>query len=184
MEIRFARDEDIPEMLKILTYYINNTAVLFADTVPEKEDYVKEIKGIMEEYPVIVAVSDNHIIGYAYASKFHEGEAYRHNVQTTIYIRKEYHRKKAGQRLYEKLEQTLVKQNVITLYAYIAATDTPDEYLTDTSINFHNRMGYKKTGSFKHLGYKFGRWYDAVWMVKQISQINNPPGDFIKFSDL
>ncbi len=52
------------------------------------------------------------------------------------------------------------------LYACIAAPVSPDPYLDDGSVQFHTHMGYALCGRFQRCGYKFGRWYDMVWMEK------------------
>lgn len=35
---------------------------------------------------------------------------------------------------------------------------------------FHQRLGYRLVGEFHECGYKFGRWYDMVWMEKHIGE--------------
>ena len=39
-------------------------------------------------------------------------------------------------------------------------------FLNHNSADFHAHLGYKTVGTFKKCGYKFGRWYDMVWMEK------------------
>ena len=53
--------------------------------------------------------------------------------------------------------------------ACIATTPRADDpYLTNASVAFHERMGYRLVGTFHQVGYKFGSWYDMVWMEKAI----------------
>ena len=61
--------------------------------------------------------------------------------------------------------------------ACIAYPQTEDEYLTRDSVHFHSRLGYRMVGQFFQCGYKFGRWYDMVWMEKHIAPHleNQPP---------
>ncbi len=33
-----------------------------------------------------------------------------------------------------------------------------------------SRMGYRMVGEFRQCGYKFNRWYNMVWMEKQIGE--------------
>ena len=58
---------------------------------------------------------------------------------------------------------------IINLYACIAYAQLEDEYLTHDSVHFHERIGYALCGTFRKCGYKFGRWYDMVWMEKAIA---------------
>ena len=45
-----------------------------------------------------------------------------------------------------------------------------DEYLTTNSADFHRHLGYETVGRFHKCGYKFGRWYDMIWMEKIIGR--------------
>lgn len=44
-----------------------------------------------------------------------------------------------------------------------------DEYLTRNSVEFHTHSGYRLVGEFYDCGYKFGRWYNMVWIEKRIN---------------
>ena len=52
--------------------------------------------------------------------------------------------------------------------ALISCTDKEDKYVTNKSIEFHKYMGYEFSGRIRKCGYKFGNWYDLVYMEKQI----------------
>ena len=82
-----------------------------------------------------------------------------------------------GRELYGIIEDIMRKQNILNLYACIACTETEDEHLTNASTHFHEHLGFKLCGHFKHCGYKFGKWYDMVWMEKTIGEhvTDTPP---------
>jgi len=74
------------------------------------------------------------------------------------------------------LEKVLSVQNILNLNACIAYPRIEDEYLTQNSVQFHEHFGYRFVGEFHKCGYKFGRWYNMVWMEKHISDhTDNPP---------
>ena len=54
------------------------------------------------------------------------------------------------------------------LYACIGDPIVEDEYLTRNSEKFHSHMCFTKVGTFHKCGYKFGRWYNMIWMEKII----------------
>ncbi len=54
--------------------------------------------------------------------------------------------------------------------ACIAVPGPEDPYLTDASILFHQKMGFTEVGTFHNSGFKFGRWYDMIWMEKMIGE--------------
>lgn len=86
-------------------------------------------------------------------------------------------RQGGGRRLYGELEAALGRMGVRNLYACIGYPETEDEYLTADSARFHERMGYVKCGEFHKCGYKFGRWYNMIWMEKIIEGYENAASD-------
>ena len=94
----------------------------------------------------------------------------------SVYVDREKRGSGVGGRLYRAMEFALKNMNVCNLYAAVAFTDRPDEYLTDASVQFHKHFGYKEIGRFCKCGYKFGRWYSLVWLQKTVNeQTKNPP---------
>ena len=183
--IRVATPEDAENILTIYAPYVSDTAVSFEYEVPSVEEFRGRIVNILKKYPYLVAVNDSdEIIGYAYCAEFKSREAYRYSVETTIYLRDDVKGKGIGRMLYNRLEEILKKQNVINLNACIATIDVEDEHLTNGSSRFHEKMGYRLVGEFHKCGYKFGRWYNMVWMEKMITEHKNEPGDFVPFSQM
>ena len=50
-------------------------------------------------------------------------------------------------------------------------------FLTNDSMYFHGSMGFTEVGRFHNSGYKFGRWYDMIWMEKLIGPHDAHPGE-------
>ena len=71
---------------------------------------------------------------------------------------------------------------ILNLYACIGYPIAEDEYLNKNSVEFHTRLGYTKVGEFYKCGYKFGRWYNMIWMEKIIGKHckNQSPVKFIE----
>ena len=81
-----------------------------------------------------------------------------------------------GRKLYDCLEKLLKEQGILNLNACIAYPRSEDEYLTKNSVEFHTHLGYRLVGEFYQCGYKFNRWYNMVWMEKQIGEhVSNQP---------
>ena len=74
------------------------------------------------------------------------------------------------EKLYEALEEALRRQGMLNLYACIGCPEKPDEYLDFNSAQFHEHLGYRTVGTFHQCGYKFGRWYNMIWMEKMIGE--------------
>lgn len=170
MVIRAATREDAGSLLKIYSYYVENTAISFEYVAPSLDEFSKRISSTLEKYPYIVLEDDGLIRGYAYAGAFHSRAAYAHCCEVTIYLDRDSKGNGYGKALYEALEKALKKMGIINLYACIADPEVEDEYLTKNSECFHQHMGYTKVGEFHKCGYKFGRWYNMIWMEKIIGE--------------
>jgi phosphinothricin acetyltransferase len=51
-------------------------------------------------------------------------------------------------------------------------------------MQFHSHFGYRLVGRFNKCGYKFGKWYDMIWMEKLISEHPEKPEEIIPFREL
>ena len=174
--IRTATPDDAKALLAIYDYYVKETAITFEYDTPSEEEFRGRIEKVLKKYPYIVAVQkdaagtdEGRIIGYAYAGVFKDREAYQYSVETTIYIDKDLRRSGVGRMLYLELEKRLKEQGILNLNACIGYPDgAEDEHLTYDSVKFHEKLGYSMVGEFHKCGYKFGKWYNMVWMEKLI----------------
>ena len=170
MEIEKVTTKDAKQLLEIYAPYVENTAVSFEYEVPSLEEFRGRIRSISARYPYIkAAAEDGTILGYAYAGAFKPRAAYDWAVETTIYVRRECRGKGVGRALYEALERSLKGMGICNLNACIAYTSHQDPHLTNDSMYFHEKMGYKMVGTFHRCGYKFHTWYDMIWMEKLIA---------------
>ena len=168
--IRIATENDAEELLEIYAYYVENTAITFEYEVPSVEVFRERIRKTHCRYPYLVAEHNGTIVGYTYAGPFKERRAYDWAVETTVYVSKDVRKQGIGRELYEALERVLALQNIVNLNACIGYPVEEDEYLTKNSVQYHEHMGYRWVGEFYKCGYKFGRWYNMVWMEKCISE--------------
>ena len=179
--IRTANADDAETLLNIYAPYVTGTAITFEYEVPSADEFKRRITATLEKYPYIVAEQNGQVVGYAYAGGFKGRAAYDWAVETSIYVSMDRKRHGIGRRLYEELEVRLKKQNILNLYACIAYPETEDAYLTRDSVAFHHELGYELIGQFHRCGYKFGRWYDMVWMEKFIGEHTVPAPEFRPF---
>lgn len=184
VRIRTATVEDAEAILAIYAPYVTDTAITFEYEVPGIEEFRERIRHTLKRYPYLVAEKDGVIIGYAYAGPFKERAAYDWAVETTIYVDTSRKKMGIGKKLYEALELSLAQQNILNLNACIGYPEQEDEYLTKNSVEFHKHLGYRLVGEFYQCGYKFGRWYNMVWMEKQIGKHTDDPRPVIPFEEL
>ncbi|MGP6140597.1 MULTISPECIES: GNAT family N-acetyltransferase [unclassified Jeotgalibaca] len=182
--IRPATAEDAKDLLGIYAPYVLQTAITFEYEVPTVEEFSNRITHTLQKYPYIVAVENNEIIGYAYASPYGTRKAFDWSAEVSIYLDSNQRGKGLGGKLYTALEEMLYKQNIINVYACIAETDEESDYLNHASQRFHTKRGYKKVAHFKKAGHKFKEWFDIIWMEKQLRDHPDEAQSIIPFSKL
>lgn len=173
--VRFAKIEDAEALIRIYEPYVLQTAVSFEYEVPSIEEFAGRMRKTQEKFPYLVAEHGGEIAGYAYAGSFGVRAAYDWSVETSIYLKENKKKLGLGKTLYEALETILREMNICNLNACIAYPDAEDEHLTTNSADFHAHLGYRMVGEFHKCGYKFGRWYNMVWMEKMISEHQEMP---------
>ena len=180
MLIRSALLSDAPALAAIYAPYVERTAITFEYEPPSVQAFEKRMEAIMARYPYLVLEDDEGTaLGYAYAGAFKTRAAYDWAVETSVYLRMDARGKGYGKALYAALEEALIRRGFLNAYACVTCPEKDDEYVTRASVRFHERMGYRLCGTFRRCGYKFGRWYDMVWMEKWLGDHkNNPPSPF------
>ena len=168
--IREATLYDAGRLLEIYSYYVEKTAITFEYDTPSAEEWTSRMSRIKERYPFLVIERDGEIQGYAYAGPFVGRAAYDWSCEMTIYLDHRAQKQGLGRKLYSALETELKKMGVLNLYACIGYPDEEDEYLTRNSAEFHAHLGFSEIGRFHQCGYKFGKWYDMIWMEKIIGE--------------
>lgn len=162
-------DADAQALRDIYAPYVRNTSITFEYDVPSAGAFAERIRHILEKHPYLVAQGDGALLGYAYAGVFIGRSACDWSVETSLYVRRDCRRSGIGRALYGALESVLALQNIVNLNAAVSCpSEKEDEYLSWNSVNFHRHMGYRLVGEFRQAGYKFGRWYNMVWMEKHI----------------
>ena len=180
MNIRSAKPEDAPVLLKIYAPYVRETAITFEYDVPTEAEFARRISETLKKYPYLVLEEGGVAVGYAYAGTFKARAAYDWAVETTVYLRRDARRKGYGKALYTALEEDLKRRHFLNAYACITWAEQEDEYLTHASPRFHERMGYHLCGTFRKCGYKFGCWYDMIWMEKWLGEHGEKPLPIVK----
>ncbi len=170
MIIRYATAADAEKLLEIYSHYVLNTAISFEYAVPTVNEFRERINTTLSKYPYLVLEENGEILGYCYAGPFKTREAYKYSVENTIYLKKGLQKKGYGRILLEALEKELSDKGFTNANACIAYTENDDEYLNKNSMEFHAHMGYRLVGTFHKCAYKFGRWYDMIWMEKFVGE--------------
>ena len=168
--VRNAAVNDAQRLTEIYDHYVRETAVTFEYRTPTSEEFRERMERTMVRYPYLVIADGDDVLGYAYAGPFKARAAYDWSCELTIYLDPDVRGRGLGRMLYEALENALRDMGILNLYACIGYPETEEEYLTRNSSDFHAHLGFETVGRFHKCGYKFGRWYDMIWMEKMIGE--------------
>ena len=166
IKIRDVLPEDAERIQEIYSPYVSDTVISFEITVPDKAEMKKRIEKLLaNKFPYIVAENERGtVVGYAYADKFGEREAYRYSFIVSIYLDMEVRSRGIGQKLYDELEKRMKKMGIVQVLSAITGKNKK-------SLRFHEKNGFTKIGHFPNVGYKMGKWHDIIWMNKTINSI-------------
>ena len=157
--IRSVTSGDAAAIAAIYHPYIRATPGSFEEEDVTAEVMAGRIAAATAHYPWLVLELGDRVIGYAYARKYHERAAYRHTVETAIYLHAGLHRQGYGRLLYGAL---LAQLPALGVRSAIGGISWPNP----GSIGLHEAMGFVKVGHFPQIGFKFGDWIDVVYLQK------------------
>jgi phosphinothricin acetyltransferase len=162
--IRKATSEDLPAMVEIYNYYIQNSVVTFDMDAMALVDWAEKFRWINElGLPFIVAQSPNgQIIGFAYVAPWRQKAAFKRTVEDSIYLRPAAIGKRVGTKLLGELLEQAKAAGVKEVVAVISDKGA------ESSIALHERFGFKHQGHLGKVGFKFGRWLGTVLMQKSL----------------
>lgn len=176
MKMRFATVKDCSQLLRIYSQYID-TPITFECILPIEIEFAKRIKNIIDTYPYIVCEESGYIIGYAYAHRQKEREAYQWNAELSIYIDKDFTSIGLGKKMYNALIDILKLQGIKTVYGGVALPNEKSERL-------HKSLGFNQLGTYHNTGYKCKKWHDVTLFEKQIAPYDEEPKPILSISEI
>jgi phosphinothricin acetyltransferase len=161
--IREARSADAQPICDIYNDYVENSFSTFDEIKISVEVFQRQMEsGVLPWLIFIDDSDDTNVLGYAYAKPWKERAAYRHTVETSVYVASDAIKNRIGTRLYEKLLNELGNREIHTAIAGIALPNP-------ASVALHERFGFEKVAHFKRTGRKFDRWIDVGYWQKTIN---------------
>lgn len=159
--IRTATSDDSKAIRDIYNHYVLHSLATFETEPVSAEEMEQRVARVVTEFqlPWFVFVSNDKVVGYAYATQWKQRAAYEKTVETTIYLHPEEFGKGVGRQLYSALLEDLKSSGY---HAILGGIALPNK----ASIVLHERLGFVKVGQLKEVGYKFDRWVDVgYWQL-------------------
>lgn len=164
IEIRPASENDLRTLVRIYNHYVESTHITF-DTEPfsveARFDWFSSF-ALQGPHRLLVATSNDQVVGYASSSTFRHKPAYSQSVETTIYLDPEFSGRGLGCMLYGELLKTLDAEP--TIHRAFGGIALPN----DSSVALHEKLGFEYVGTFCEVGYKFGKYWDVSWYERSL----------------
>ncbi len=172
--IRACEESDMGAVTEIYRHHVLNSPATFELDPPSLQEMLARRRTIVDGgFIYLVAEREAEIVGYAYVSTYRARPAYRFTVENSVYIRPGYERRGLGRMLMQALLEECEKKPIRQVVAVIG------DSANAASIELHRDLGFAMIGTFRSVGYKFGRWLDSVLMQKEIGEGDRlkPPGE-------
>lgn len=146
--------DDAAPISAIYNHYVLETSVTFEETAVSASEMAQRMAGVTAQFPWLVWERHGTVLGYAYAMSWKARSAYRHSVETTIYLSPDATGEGIGTALYQSLCARLRPLNIHCAIGVIALPNP-------ASVALHEKLGFTKAGHFHEIGLKFGHWIDV-----------------------
>ena len=157
--IRYAKTDDAAEICKIYNHYVLGTTITFEEEPVSTDEMAQRIAETLQSLPWLVWERDESLQGFCYASKWKGRCAYRHSVESTVYVRADSIGRHIGSQLYRALLDELRQRKFHTVIGGIALPN-------DASVALHEKLEFEKVAQFREVGNKFDRWIDVgYWQL-------------------
>jgi L-amino acid N-acyltransferase YncA len=123
-----------------------------------------------QKHAWLVLEDEGRVVGYAYGARFHARAAYRWACEVSVYLELGRRRTGGGRALYSALLARLTERG---FRVAVGGMTLPN----DASVGLHRAMGFEPVGTYRHIGFKHGRWHDVAWTQRTLAGPGDPPAD-------
>ncbi len=152
--IRDATFEDLPAITRIYNDAILTTVATF-DTEPKTADEQRAwFDRHSPHYPVLVAVRESEVIGWAALSAWSDRCAYADTAEASLYVDTSHQGQGLGRALAEAIIEAGRRAGLHTLVSRVAQGN-------EASLRLNEAVGFTPVGVMHEVGYKFGQRLDV-----------------------
>ena len=167
--IRDATEHDLPAIRAIYNDAVLNTTAIWNEQpvdLANRQAWFSARQA--QQYPILVAVDNDEVTGYASFGDWRPFEGFRYSVEHSVYVRNDQRGRGLGPRLMQAL---IERARSCGKHVMVAAIESGNL----ASIRLHERLGFVTTGQMPQVGIKFGRWLDLTFMQLTLNPGAEPP---------
>ena len=161
--IRDATEADLAGLAAIYNEVIaTSTAVYAYEAVSAAERGNWWRSRTAQGYPVLIAVDEAGVAGFASFGDFRAWPGYRFTVEHSVHVRAGMRGQGVGTAL---LRELLSRAEALGKHMMVGGVDAANA----AAIRFHERLGFSRAAQLREVGYKFDRWLDLLFMQRRVS---------------
>lgn len=170
--MRDAAEPDMAAVQTIYAHHVSHGVATFEEVPPSVDELlIRRAVVVAHGLPYLVAERDGRVIGYSYAAPYRDRAAYRATVEDAVYVE----RGLGGQGIGTALLEELVSRCEAGPWRQMVAVI--GDSANAASIALHRRLGFRRVGTLRAVGFKLGRWIDTVMMQRPLSAADGSPLD-------
>lgn len=168
VQIRDAEIADLETITAIHNDAVLNTTAIWNEDAVDVADRAAWLADRTERgFPVIVAVDDTGVVGYATFAQWRPHSGYRHTVEHSVYVRGDQRGRGVGRTLMVEL---IARARAVGIHAMVAGVESGNT----GSVALHERLGFAEVGRMPQVGAKFGRWLDLTFLQLTLDERPTP----------
>ena len=155
--VRLATEADLPAVRTIYNHYVHTSTCTFQLDPDTEAERLVWFRSRTDRYPVTVAELGGEVVAWASLSAWKDRAAYDATAEASVYVRSDRQHRGIGRRL---LADLLDRARELGYRVVIggACTEHP------ASIALQASLGFVPVGTFRDVGYKFGRWLNVTYL--------------------
>jgi phosphinothricin acetyltransferase len=170
MDIRPATEADLPEIQGIYAHHVLHGTGTFEEIPPSVEEMAARLANVTGRgWPWLVASDATGVLGFCYYTQIRDRVAYRYCAEDAVYVRQDVRGQGVGKSLVARLIATATDAGFRQMVAVIGDSENVG------SIGVHASLGFQRAGTLRAVGWKFGRWLDAVYMQRSLGDGDESP---------
>lgn len=161
--IRPVTPSDLVAIHAIYSHSVLTGTASWELTPPDEAEMARRMDALIgQNFPYFVATRADCVVGYAYAGSYRPRPGYRFTVENSLYVDATIQRRGVGRLLMTHLIAACTELGFRQMIAVIGDSQNIP------SIALHRMVGFTQVGVLPNIGFKFGRWLDAVLMQRAL----------------